>query len=95
MIYILIDKVASLCVRSLVLKYMSLNVTEDTFYMVQVPESKTLHQSEEEAIEYLKQSADGIDPESEDVSVVRVSVDEDWTIAEMSWQNIALQMMGE
>lgn len=64
--------------------------------MVQLPDSETLHQSEKEAIGHLKENADGLDAESDDVNVVRVSVDDgDWTIAEMSWQTIALQMMGE
>jgi len=75
---------------------MTMKVNDDTFYMVQLSEKKTLHQAEEDAITHLKQRAEEIDPESEEVSVVRISVDEgDWTIAEMSWQNIALQLMGE
>jgi hypothetical protein len=75
---------------------MAMEITDDTFYMVQLPEGKTLYQTEEDAISHLEQRAEGIDPESKDVSVIRISVDEgDWTIAEMSWQNIALQLMGE
>lgn len=75
---------------------MSLTVEDSEFYMVQLPSEETLHQTEDEAIEHLRESAPEIDPESEDVSVIRVSVEgSDWTIAEMSWQTIALQMMGE
>ncbi len=75
---------------------MALKIDDDTFFMVKVPGSKTLHQSEDEAIDHLKENAGDLDPESDDVNVVRVAVDEgDWTIAEMSWQTIALQMMGE
>ena len=74
---------------------MSLEVTDSTFYMVQILDSETLHQTEEEAIAFLKEHVDNVDPETDDVSVVRISVENgDWTIAEMSWQNIALQLMG-
>jgi hypothetical protein len=74
---------------------MNLEVTDGTFYMVQIPDGKTLHQTEKEAIDFLKKHVDNVNPETDDVSVVRVSVEnEDWTIAEMSWQNIALRLMG-
>ena len=73
---------------------MVMELDNHTFYLVQLPGEKTLHQSEEEAITHLKANADGLDAESDDVSVVRVSVEnEDWTIAEMSWQTIAIQLM--
>lgn len=75
---------------------MTMEIEDDTFYMVQLPDRKTLHQAEDDAIEFLQEHAEGVNPESEDVSVVRISLaDDDWTIAEMSWQNIALQLMGE
>jgi len=74
---------------------MTLEVEDGTFFMVELPTGRTLHQTEEGAISHLQDSADDVDPESDDVSVVRVSVEgEDWTIAEMSWQNIALRLMG-
>jgi len=74
---------------------MSLEIEDGTFYMVQIPAGDTLHQTEEEAIEFLQNQVDNVDPETDDVSVVRVSVEnDDWTIAEMSWQNIALRLMG-
>lgn len=74
---------------------MTIEITEDTFFLVQLPGSKTLHEEETEAIEYLQERAEGLEPESDEISVIRVSVDgEDWTIAELSWQNIALRLMG-
>lgn len=74
---------------------MALEVTGDTFYLVQLPGGNTLHDSEEDAIGYLEKNAKDVNPDSDDVSVVRVSVEgEDWTIAELSWQNIALRLMG-
>ena len=74
---------------------MTLEVQGGTFFMVQLPNEKTLHQTEDEAIEFLRDRAENVDPETDDINVVRVSVEgEDWTIAEMSWQNIALQLMG-
>lgn len=73
---------------------MAIQVKDDTFYLVRLPDEKTIHNEEEEAIDYLREHADGVEPESDDVSVVRVSVEgEDWTIAEMSWQTIALELM--
>jgi hypothetical protein len=73
-----------------------MEVTDNTFFLVQVPGNKTLHQSEDAAIGHLQDQVKNLDPESDDVSVVRVSVDnDDWTIAEMSWQNIALRLMGD
>lgn len=75
---------------------MALEIHDDTFYVVQLPDRKTLHDSEEAAIEHLRENAPDVNPESSDVSVVRVAIEnEDWTIAEMSWQNIALRLMGE
>ncbi|MFB6222333.1 MAG: hypothetical protein ABEH86_01500 [Haloarcula sp.] len=73
---------------------MALEVENGTFFMVQLPDGQSLHQTEDEAIEYLQNRAGDVDPETDDVNVVRVSVEnEDWTIAEMSWQNIALRLM--
>ena len=75
---------------------MTMEVKNNDFYMIQLPDSQTIHQTESDAIAHLKEKAEGISPESDDISVVRVSVDDDdWTIAEMSWQNIALRLMGE
>ena len=73
---------------------MALELTDDTFFLVQLPEGKTLHQTEDEAISYMKEGAEDINPETDDINVVRVEVEgEDWKIAEMSWQNIALRLM--
>jgi len=73
---------------------MALEVQDGTFFMVQLPNGQSIHQTEDEAIEYLQNRAQDVDPETDDVNVVRVSVEnEDWTIAEMSWQNIALRLM--
>lgn len=75
---------------------MTMNIDNGEFYLVRIPDSKTLHKTEQEAISHLKSNVDNVDPESDDISIVRVSVEgEDWAIAEMSWQNIALQLMGE
>ena len=73
-----------------------MEVKNDSFFMVQLPEGKTLHQTKEEAISQLQEQAEGLDAESSDVNIIKVSVEnDDWTIAEMSWQTIALQLMGE
>ncbi|NHN48396.1 hypothetical protein G9464_12440 [Halostella sp. JP-L12] len=75
---------------------MSLQIEDNTFYLVQLPEEKTLHESEDAAINHLKENAENLDPENDEVSLIEVSVEgEDWTIAEMPWQNIALRLMGD
>lgn len=74
---------------------MALSVDDDTFYLVNLPDEKTLHNEEDRAIDYLRNESENVDPESDDVSVVRIEVEgDDWTIAEMSWQTIALRLMG-
>lgn len=74
---------------------MALQISEDQFYLVMLPEGKTLHDNEKEAIDYLKENAGNVNPENDEVSVVEVTVEgDDWTIAEMSWQSIALELMG-
>lgn len=75
---------------------MSMEINNGEFYLVKIPRKKTLHKTEEGAISHLKSNVDNVNPESDDVSIVKVSIEgEDWAIAEMSWQNIALQLMGE
>lgn len=74
---------------------MPLEINDGTFYMVQLPASETIHEKEDDAIDYLKKHAGDVDPQSNEVSIVKISVEgEDWSIAEMSWQTIALQLMG-
>jgi hypothetical protein len=73
-----------------------MEVEDGTFFMVRLPTKQTLHQTEDEAIQFLKENANGLDPEEANVNVVRITVDDDdWKIAEMSWQNIAIRLMGE
>lgn len=75
---------------------MTMEIEDNTFFLVQLPKGKTLHQSEQDAISHLQANADNLDTESSDVSVVRVVIEnDDWMIAEMSWQTIALQLMEE
>lgn len=74
---------------------MSLEVTGNEFYLIELPSGKTIHDTEEEAVNHLKDNANDIDPNAENISLLRINFDdEDWTIAEMSWQNIALRLMG-
>lgn len=73
-----------------------MQVQNERFYVVQTPDNDHVLASEDEAIAHLKQNGDGIDPETEDVSVAEVAYGgDDWTIKELPWQRIALQLLQE
>lgn len=73
-----------------------MRITDDTFFVVSLTDERNIFNGEEEAIGHLRESAGGIDPESEDVSVARVTIDDgDWTITELPWQQIALRLLQE
>lgn len=72
---------------------MSLAINGGTFYLATIRDAQTLHANREDAINQLR-SADGLDTETDNVSIVEVSVtDGDWQIAELPWQNIALELL--
>lgn len=71
-----------------------MKITDKTFYVVQSPDSDHVLPSEAEAIDHLRSNATNVDPESDDLSVVEVSFDnDDWTIKELPWQRIALELL--
>jgi hypothetical protein len=73
-----------------------MRVTDDTFYVVSLAGEREIYDGEEEAISHLRESAGEIDPENEDVSVARVTIEgDDWTIKELPWQQIALRLLQE
>mgnify|MGYP000264634157 CR=1 FL=1 len=73
-----------------------MKIENDTFTVVTVAGQRYLYNNEDEAIDHLKENSDGIDVENSDVSVVEVEVTEnDWKIAEMPWQQIALRLLQE
>jgi len=73
-----------------------MQIDNGEFHVVTVEERRQLFNEEEEAIQHLEDNVSNIDPESDEVSIVQVSVDEDeWSIAEMPWQEIALRLLQE
>jgi len=70
-----------------------MKIDNGTFYVVQTPGEDHVVMSEDDAIEEL-QNGPEFDPETEDVSVAEVSyADDDWTIKELPWQQIALKLL--
>jgi hypothetical protein len=73
-----------------------MRVTDDTFYVVTLADEREIYDGEEEAIDHLRSSAGEIDPEGDEVSVARVTIEGgDWTIKELPWQQIALRLLQE
>lgn len=71
-----------------------MKVQNQRFYVVQTASTSHVLPEEDAAIEHLKEHGDGIDPENGDVSVAEVQFGgEDWTIKELPWQRIALQLL--
>jgi len=69
-------------------------VNNETFYVVQTPADDYVVGSEDAAIDELKTHSDGIDPETDDVTVAEVNFSgNDWEIKELPWQTIALQLL--
>lgn len=68
-------------------------VENQSFYVVQTPEEDHIVSTEDEAVAQLQNGSE-IDPDSENVSVAEVNyTDDDWTIKELPWQSIALQLL--
>lgn len=72
-----------------------MNVSNQTFYMSRLPHGDSIHNERDAAIDALRDRADDLDPESDDVSVVEVSVEGgDWKIREISGMQIAMELLG-
>lgn len=72
-----------------------MQVNNERFYVVQTPSESHILPSESEAIDHLRQNGGDVDPETDDVSVAEVDFSDDWTIKELPWQRIALQLLQE
>jgi len=71
----------------------AMKIENDTMFVTTVSGSKSVHNTQEGAIDVLREEDD---IESSDVSIVEVELgEEDWSIAELPWQNVALQLLGE
>lgn len=73
-----------------------LEITDGEFFLLRTAEMDLVHDTRREAIENLKEYATPqFDASDAEISVVEVSIDGgDWTIAEIPWQEIALELLG-
>jgi len=70
-----------------------MDVTNGEFYHVEIDGGESIFQSQEEAIEYLGERKDSIDMDDPDVALATVETGEEWSIKEVPWRNIALQLL--
>jgi hypothetical protein len=70
-----------------------MEVTDSQFYHVEVNGDESVFQSQQEALDYLRESQDSIEASSSDVQLFSVETGEEWSIKEVPWQNIALQLL--
>jgi hypothetical protein len=69
-----------------------MNLESRKFHVVQTPDEDHIVQSEEQAIDIL--SSIDIDPDNDDVQVVKVDYsDDDWAIQSLAWQRIAIKLL--
>jgi len=73
-----------------------MQIDDNTFHVVQTTDDDYIVQSEADAIDILQNGAVDVDPDSEDVSVIKVDYGrDDWTIQSLPWQRIALKLLSE
>jgi len=71
-----------------------MQVENDRFFVVQTASESYVLPEEDAAIDHLRENSEDIDAEGDDVSVAEVQFgDGDWTIKELPWQKIALQLL--
>lgn len=72
-----------------------MNISDGEFFMTRLPSGDSIHNERSDAIDALRENANGVDPENDDVSVVEVTVDgDDWQIREISGMQIAMELLG-
>lgn len=74
-----------------------MKVEGEQFYLARFPDNDYLFTDKSEAIDKLKENGEGIDTDAGDeISIVEVDYEEDdWSIMELPWQQIALQLLNE
>lgn len=73
-----------------------MQIDDSTFHVVQTTETDHIVQSEAEAIDILQNGAVDVDPDGDDVSVIKVDYEnDDWAIQSLPWQRIALKLLSE
>jgi len=69
-----------------------LQVTDNQFHVVETAEEEWIVNSEQKAIDKL--ASIDIDPEGDDVKVVKVDHDGgDWAIESLPWQRVAIKLL--
>lgn len=69
-------------------------VEGETLYVAQYPDEDHTFNTKSEAIENLQERGGSIEPENGDVSIVEVDFsEEDWSVMEIPWQEIALSLL--
>lgn len=73
-----------------------MKVQNSEFFVAELNGEMHIFDREDDAIDHLQEHAGDIDPENDDVAVNRVTIEgDDWTIAQMPWQEIALRLLQE
>jgi len=73
-----------------------MQIEDNSFHVVQTAADDYIVQTEADAIDILQNGAVDVDPDSEDVSVIKVDYErDDWTIQSLPWQRIALKLLSE
>jgi len=70
-----------------------LEIPDGEFYHIQVNGTEALFETQNEAVEFLREHKDEIDLNEPDVQLACVETGEEWAIEGLPWQNIALQLL--
>jgi len=74
-------------------EYDSIEVTDGTFYHLEVDDAEYVFGSQKAAIDHLATNADELDLDDPDVKLGCVESGDEWAIEGVAWQNIALQLL--
>lgn len=72
---------------------MSVTVTDGTFYHLNIDGEEVVFETQEAAVEHLREHKDEIDLSDPDVRLAAVETGDEWAIEGVPWQNIALQLL--
>jgi len=73
-----------------------MKIEEGTFYVAQFPESSYVFADQSDAVDKLRENSDKLDEDANGFSVVEVDFsDDDWSVMEIPWQRIAVQLLRE
>lgn len=70
-----------------------IELSDSTFYHIQINGSEALFEEQEAAIEFLREHKESIELDEPDVQLAKVETGDEWAIEGLPWQNIALQLL--